>query len=172
MERLEFSDEVFRQVMPQKEPMLLCDGVLANDLSLNHQVGVYTVGARVAAPLTAKGELPAICLMEVMAQTIAAILSGRRYEFDSDSVLKVGLFLSIRGFKMLKHFPQGFIPAGTKLYTTVDFFEGVEGVVLAEAIVSSAGEEIAKARLTVLNPTPQELEHAVGVEVAKILLSK
>lgn len=73
---------------------------------------------------------------------------------------------------MLKHFPQGFIPAGTKLYTTVDFFEGVEGVVLAEAIVSSAGEEIAKARLTVLNPTPQELEHAVGVEAAKILLSK
>ena len=54
----------------------------------------------------------------------------------------------------------------------VDFFEGVEGVVLAEAIVSSAGEEIAKARLTVLNPTPQELEHAVGAEAAKILLSK
>lgn len=73
---------------------------------------------------------------------------------------------------MLKHFPQGFIPAGTKLYTAVDFFEGVEGVVLAEAIVSSAGEEIAKARLTVLNPTPQELEHAVGAEAAKILLSK
>ena len=113
MERLEFSDEVFRQVMPQKEPMLLCDGVLANDLSLNHQVGVYTVGARVAAPLTAKGELPAICLMEVMALTI-----------------------------------------------------------LAEAIVRSSGEEIAKARLTVLNPTPQELEHAVGAEAAKILLSK
>lgn len=170
MEELEFSEEVFRFIMPQKEPMLLCDGLIANDVFLDRQRCVYTVGKRDSIALTKEGHLPAICLMEVMAQTVAATFAGRKYLRDDGASLNVGLYLSIRGFKMLKHYAQGLILKGTKLTTEVSFSEGIEGVVLADACVYQQQDIVAKAKITVLSPTDEELKRALGEEIANRFL--
>lgn len=151
--------ELFEELMPQKTPMLFCDGIAFDDEGeYSHGSGYFTIGQRECVALDENKNLPQLCLIEVMSQAIAGLLVYKMHYVDKCET-KVGLFLSIRAMKVVKNYPKGAIPAGITLKTKVKISNLNDGVVCAEVETEDAKtkEEIASARLSVFSPNKEQL---------------
>ncbi len=152
------NDDILKIIMPQKEPMLLCDGVFKEGFVNKEYKAQYTVGKRRNVAETAQG-LPFIALMEVMAQAVAAVIGLRNIVKEGDDVMKMGLFLAMRNFKVLKRFDNGFIPKGTVIISKVYLQENMENIISINAESYVDDEIIASAKITVLNPSENDIKN-------------
>lgn len=93
-------DETFRMIMPQKHPMLLIDGIV--ECSPENKTGIcgLTVGLRNTAALDENGCLSSFCMIEIMAQTMAAVSSYSSY-CTSRQKMQKGLLMTIRDCRIL-----------------------------------------------------------------------
>ncbi len=93
-------EETFRMIMPQKHPMLLIDGIV--ECSPENKTGTcgLTVGRRNTAALDEDGCLSSFCLIEIMAQTMAAVSSYSAYSTGRQKMQK-GLLMTVRDCRLL-----------------------------------------------------------------------
>src|SRR5574344_34245 len=156
--------DLFEKLMPQKSPMLFCDGITFDTAGeYNHGCGYFTVGERECVALDANNNLPVLCLIEVMSQAVDGILVYKMYYIDK-SETKVGLFLSVRAMKITKKYDTGIIPAGITLKSKVEISNLNDGVVSAVVVTTDANtnDEIASAKLTVFSPNGEQLVNIIG----------
>lgn len=104
------SRELFARLMPQKEPMLMLDGIVACDTASESGICGLTVGLHPMAALEDDGSMPSYALMEVMAQSSAAILSYCHHLTSPDGAfLTQGVILAVRNcvFHVAPVIPRG-----------------------------------------------------------------
>ncbi len=147
--------------IPQKEPMLFIDAIREMSADRSSIVCSFTPGARPCAGLDPDGSLPAVCLVEVMAQAIACLL------FRPEEPNLAGLILSVR---RMKFYRGGNVPKGTVLRVSgrITYCDG-DGVALTEAEVRDdrTGEKITGATLMLMKPTPEQLAELFGDAAAR-----
>ncbi len=149
------------EMVPQKEPMRFIDAVEQVDIENRTVTCSFTPGARPCAGFSEeKGGMPAVCLTETMAQSIAALMIAE--EGRSGKGFKIGFILSVR--KMTFH-GESILPAGLKVLSTARItFEDDAGVCMAETEVTEAdtGKKLAEARITVMKPNDAHIAKMFG----------
>ncbi|MDD6176733.1 MAG: hypothetical protein UHG91_09705 [Succinivibrionaceae bacterium] len=157
--------ELLKEIMPQKIPMLFCTKLKIENFDAKEIEGFYEVGEVDCAALDEKGNMPILALVEVMAQTVAARIAYQIYLKDSNILM--GLFLSVRNFKVMKRYPLGLIPKGTKLKTCAQMFDVNTKLLQAdfETYEEASNELIAKAKITMFAPNKDDIKELFGEEL-------
>ncbi|MGN1392481.1 MAG: hypothetical protein ACI4V7_00345 [Succinivibrionaceae bacterium] len=153
-------EEIFADILVQKEPMRFIDGVISYEN--NKGVAEFLVGGRACIGLDENGNLPVLCLMEVMAQSISGCLAYNAY--INKEIMRIGLLLSTRSFKINV---KNVIPKGTLLTTTIDvIYESEDGFSQVKVEVSDDQKnEICSAIITVFSPNNEKVKELFGCEI-------
>ena len=148
-------------MVPQKEPMRFIDGVEHVDIENRTVICSFTPGVRPCAGFSEeKGGMPALCLIETMAQSIAALMIAE--EGKSGKGFKIGFILSVR---KMAFYGESILPAGLSVLSTARItFEDDAGVCMAETEVAEAvsGKKLAEARITVMKPNDAHIARMFG----------
>ncbi len=144
-------EKTFKDLMPQKEPMLLVDGIISCDPILEAGELGYEVGKRPVVALLEDGSLPSYVLMEVMAQGCAAVLGYARL-LRKEPPMKTGLLLAVRGMKIAQGAP---LRKGLEIKIIVESMYKGDGYVILNAKAEVEKKNLAEARVTVYSPEPE-----------------
>ncbi len=158
MSKCHISDDLMDEIMPQKHPMRFVDHLFEYDEKNGRAVADFTVGKNACVGLDDNGNLPVFCLIEVMAQAVAAYKGYVAYINHSN--LTVGLLLSVRS---LNFNLKGVIPKGTNLISYVEVLFSDEKIEQVKVkTVNDEGDEIANATITVMIPNEEQIEKIFG----------
>lgn len=141
-------------LLPHSAPMLLLDRLVrVSDTSACCEV---KVGERLALFLEPDGSLPGWIGIELMAQSVAA-WSGYQGWLRGEPP-QIGLLLGARKYDAL----QPRLPAGALLTIEVSQLLQDGGLSSFNCLIYCAGERVAEARLSTLEPTEQQLTTLLG----------
>jgi 3-hydroxymyristoyl/3-hydroxydecanoyl-(acyl carrier protein) dehydratase len=124
-------------VLPHREPMLLVEGVM----EFGGEGGTCLGRVGPDAPLVMNGEVPAVALVEVAAQSLA-VLEGVRRGFQASSPA-VGYLVGISDAVMMRRS----VPVGAAVIASVRRSAVVPPLVQAEASVSLGPDEVLQCKL-------------------------
>lgn len=138
--------------LPHQAPMVLIDNILQITDELAEATVEITKEGILAPFLNDQNQLPAWFVIEMMAQTIG-VWRGQRAGND----IKLGLLLGVRGFT--SKYPS--YPLASVLKITVQLL--LQDVRLAsfDCQLTIAGEIVAQAKLTVYQPSDQEIKQLI-----------
>ncbi len=147
----QITGSLFKTIMPQKEPMLLLDGIISCDFDQNDCICGCTVGLNNNVALNDDGSLPSFALMEVMAQTMGAHSAYLTYVNScGQTQVSVGLLMTVRSCNIYASAP---LPAGTEITIHSQMIYSQDNITQAQVQARNhhTQEIIAEAKITACN---------------------
>lgn len=153
---------IFDQILCQKYPMRFVDGLLEYDPVTSNGKTEFVVGKNQCVGLDEQGNLPIVCLIEVMAQSLGGVLGYRSYLNHIEQ--KIGLLLSIRRVKLSC---KGVILKNTKLISSINInYQDELGNIQATVDVKDQNDNpICCGSLTVCTPNDSMIKDLFGDKV-------